>query len=366
MGRNKKKIRRTAAAAVTPLLLLAGEAAFFYLFSVDRFPERKMEKTERQLRREERKRAKKPRARFEKTVQEGVSWFLGQEPELVSITSYDGLKLCAYYLPAEGTRKERAEVSENSADAGEKASTAKERKAFAAAGSGEAAHPAKNILLLIHGYRAGGLTDFAGLYRFSHEQGYDLLVPFQRSHGPSEGKYICFGVKERYDCRDWAEYAVRLAGKNCNLYLSGISMGCATVLMAAGLPLPSNVRAIIADCGFTSPKEILKTVLKRDYHLPAFPLMNLTELLTRWRAGFGYSDASTLDAMKNCRIPVLFIHGEKDSFVPVQMTLDNYMACRAPKELLIVPGAVHAAASLQDPEGYQRAVLTFMKKYERS
>ena len=143
-------------------------------------------------------------------------------------------------------------------------------------------------------------------------------------------------------------------------------MGCATVLMAAGLPLPSNVRAIIADCGYTSPKEILKTVLKRDYHLPAFPIMNLTELLTRWRAGFGYSDASALDAMRNCRIPVLFIHGEKDTFVPVQMSLDNYMACRAPKELLIVPGAVHAAASLQDPEGYQRAVLAFMKKYERS
>ena len=127
--------------------------------------------------------------------------------------------------------------------------------------------------------------------------------------------------------------------------------------------LPETVRGIIADCGFTSPKEILKTVLKRDYHLPAFPLMNLTELLTRWRAGFGYSDASTLDAMKNCRIPVLFIHGEKDSFVPVQMTLDNYMACRAPKELLIVPGAVHAAASLQDPEGYQRTALAFLKKY---
>ena len=77
-------------------------------------------------------------------------------------------------------------------------------------------------------------------------------------------------MKERFDCRDWAEYAVRLAGEDCNLYLSGISMGCATVLMAAGLPLPANVRAIIADCGFTSPKEILKTVLNRDYHLPAF------------------------------------------------------------------------------------------------
>ena len=331
MVKNRKKIRRTAAAALTPLLLLAGETAFFYYYSVVRFPERRKEKTRRQLRREEKKRAKKPRARFENTVQEGIRWFLGQEPELHTITSFDGLKLCAYYLPAEAP------------------ASGKRRR---------------NILLLMHGYRAGGLTDFAGLYRFYHEQGYDLLVPFERSHGPSEGRYICFGVKERFDCRDWAEYAVRLAGEDCNLYLSGISMGCATVLMAAGLPLPSNVRAIIADCGFTSPKEILKTVLKRDYHLPAFPLMNLTELLTKWRAGFGYSDASTLDAMRNCRIPVLFIHGEKDTFVPVQMTLDNYMACSAPKELLIVPGAVHAAASLQDPEGYRRTALAFMKKYE--
>lgn len=350
MEKNRKKIRRTAAAALTPLLLLAGEAAFFYYYSVVRFPERRKEKTQRQLRREERKRAKKPRARFENTVQEGIRWFLGQEPELHTITSFDGLKLCAYYLPAEGTKKAPETEDAGTAAAKEEAPASGKRR--------------RNILLLMHGYRAGGLTDFAGLYRFYHEQGYDLLVPFERSHGPSEGRYICFGVKERFDCRDWAEYAVRLAGEDCNLYLSGISMGCATVLMAAGLPLPANVRAIIADCGFTSPKEILKTVLKRDYHLPAFPLMNLTELLTKWRAGFGYSDASTLDAMRNCRIPVLFIHGEKDTFVPVQMTLDNYMACSAPKELLIVPGAVHAAASLQDPEGYRRTALAFMKKYE--
>ena len=349
MGGTEKKLRRTAAAAAAPLLLLAGEAAFFYYYSIVRFPEKKKEKTKRQERREERKRAKKPRARFEETVQEGIRWFLGQQPELVSITSYDGLKLSAYYLPS-GQPDESAAPTKDASSVGTEGQSA--------------VHRPKNVLLLMHGYRAGGLTDFAGLYRFYHEQGYNLLVPFQRSHGPSEGRFICFGVKERYDCRDWAEYAVRRAGKDCNLYLSGISTGCATVLMAAGLPLPSNVRGIIADCGFTSPKDILKTVLKRDYHLPAFPLMNLTELLTKWRAGFGYSDASTLGAMKNCRIPVLFIHGEKDSFVPVQMTLDNYMACTAPKELLLVPGAPHAAACLQDPELYQRTALSFMKKYE--
>ena len=283
MEKNRKKIRRTAAAALTPLLLLAGEAAFFYYYSVVRFPERRKEKTRRQLRREERKRAKKPRARFENTVQEGIRWFLGQEPELHTITSFDGLKLCAYYLPAEAP------------------ASGKRRR---------------NILLLMHGYRAGGLTDFAGLYRFYHEQGYDLLVPFERSHGPSEGRYICFGVKERFDCRDWARYAARRFGEEEPLFLMGISMGCATVLMSLSLNLPPNVRGVLADCGFTSPWEIVRHVAKADFHLPAFPLLWLLDLWCRALAGFSLKEADTRKALGNSSLPVLFLHGKEDKFVP--------------------------------------------------
>lgn len=308
----KHKKALAAAVAAAPLTIVTGATAFFFYYSVVRFPAKRKKK--------------RNYGKFDQKIREGIQWFRDQKPEQVILTSNDGLRLSAFYLPSE--------------------------------------KPGRKLLILMHGYRAENFTDFSHLYRFYHEQGYDLLVPHQRSHGASEGRYICFGVKERYDCKMWADYAAVRFGRDCNLYLAGISMGCSTVLMAAGLKLPENVRGIIADCGFTCPEDIFRHVLKRDYHLPAFPLIPLTRLLTRWRAGFGYRQVNTKDVLAENKIPVLFIHGGKDDFVPVQMTLDNYMACSAPKELLIIPEAAHATSSLEDPEKYREAALRFMKKYE--
>lgn len=311
---NWKKIRKCVY-LLLPVTLLAGIVDFFFWYSIKRHKVRAQRKKASGF------------EDFRKEVEEGTRWFLEQEPERIALISYDGLKLKAFCLPAEQS-------------------------------SGK-------VLLLMHGYRSDGFTGFSGQYRFFHELGYDLLVPHQRSHGDSEGKYICFGIKERFDCKMWAEYAARRFGRDSNLYLSGISMGCTTVLMSAGLGLPENVRGLIADCGFTSPYDIFRQVLKRDFRMPGFPLLNLTEKLCRSIAEFGYRDVSTLDVMAENNIPVLFIHGGRDNFVPLQMTLDNYAACAAPKELFIAEEAGHAVSNFAQPEKYRETVLRFMEKYEK-
>ena len=127
--------------------------------------------------------------------------------------------------------------------------------------------------------------------------------------------------------------------------------------------LPDNVRGIIADCGYTSPKDIFAHVLKSNYGLPDYPLLNMTEMIARKKAGFGYEGFRIPEVMKKCHIPVLFIHGEKDTFVPTHMSIDNYLNCSAPKELLIVPNAVHATSSMENPELYRSRAAAFMGKY---
>ena len=213
-----------------------------------------------------------------------------------------------------------------------------------------------------HGYRSLATIDFALEAEFFHGLGYDVLLPYQRSHGESQGKYITYGVKERFDCRDWARYAAQRFGEDKPLFLMGISMGAATVLMASGLELPGNTRGIVADCGFTTPWDIMAHVARRDYRLPPFPLLYLLDGLARLRAGFRLKGADTRKALERNRIPVLFLHGEEDSFVPLSMTEENFAACRAEKRLYTVPGAGHAQSFGVDPEGCKRVLREFLER----
>mgnify|MGYP003781732641 CR=1 FL=1 len=262
---------------------------------------------------------------FKREIESGKTWFLSQNRDRITVTSYDGLKLVAYYLPA--------------------------------------ANESDKVMILMHGYRNDGFGDFSGLVEYYHSMGYHLLVPHQRSHGESEGTYICYGVKERYDLKQWTEYIVNRFDGNCSVYLSGISMGGATVLMAAGLELPVQVKGIIADCAFTSPWDIFAHVIKKDYNLPKFPFLYAADYISGKRAGFRFKECSTVSCMKRNKIPVLFIHGGRDTFVPTEMGYKNYEACAAPKEILIVDQAAHGTSNLVEPEVYRRTVIEFMEKW---
>ncbi len=217
-------------------------------------------------------------------------------------------------------------------------------------------------ILMMHGYRSIAENDFSCAMDYYYSCGYELILVDQRAHGKSSGSWIGFGVLERYDCLSWLRYLNDEFGA-IPTYLSGISMGCTTVLMASGLALPANVCGIIADCGFTSPKEIVAHVMKSKMHLPPAPLLPIISLFCRLIAGYSLNEYSTLDAMKINQLPILFIHGKEDHYVPPEMTLRNYEACIAEKELLIVDGAGHGTSYLQDREGVEKAIGAFLAKH---
>ena len=215
--------------------------------------------------------------------------------------------------------------------------------------------PGAPVELMMPGYRGIAERDLCGGVQRAFSLGRSVLIVDQRACGNSEGKVITFGIRERLDCLAWAEYLANRFGKDTKIILTGISMGAATVMMASVLPLPENVVGIIADCGYTSPKEIIKKVI-RDMKLPAAAFYPFVKLAARIYGGFDLEKATPIDAMGKCSLPVFFAHGEADDYVPHQMTLDNYAACKAPKVLLSVPHAGHGLAYVADPSGYIQAL----------
>ena len=229
-------------------------------------------------------------------------------------------------------------------------------------------YPAENpkrTVIMFHGWRSAWYHDFGFSADFMHDSGCNLLYIEQRSHGGSEGEFISYGILERYDAQAWVDFAVGRNTDDLPIYLCGISMGATTVLMAADLPLKNVVKGIIADCGFTSGEEIIKVIIDQNVHLlPKSLVYKYTDRACKRHTGFSYGDYSTVDALKNCHIPVLFIHGENDGFVPVSMTYENYDACAGEKDILVVPGALHGTSYAVDMEAYQNKVLTFFDKHD--
>ena len=250
--------------------------------------------------------------------------FLKENPsQEVQIESYDGLKLRGVWVPAETP---------------------------------------KGTILLAHGYRSSKLVDFSLAFGMYHALGMNILLPDQRSHGNSEGKYITFGVKESRDMQSWIAFHNQTFGK-FPLILSGLSMGASTMLYLADVDLPDNVKGIIADCGFTSPREIIKTVFHRVIHLPAAPTLWVADLFTRLFAGFSLTEKDTRNTLQNSKLPVLLVHGVDDGFVPCEMTRQAYAVCKEPKELLLVEGADHGVSFLTDKERYVGTVTAFLQKH---
>lgn len=211
-----------------------------------------------------------------------------------------------------------------------------------------------------HGYNGNAMRDFCGGNKISRESGHNSLLIDQRAHGMSQGKTISFGINERKDCLSWVRYAVDRFGEDTEIVLSGVSMGAATVLMASDLGLPKNVKAIVADCGYSSPKAIINKVM-RDSGLPdklMYPFVWLGALVF---GKFNLTASSAVSAVSESDVPILIIHGGADDFVPCYMAEEIYKACRSEKELLIVPGAGHGMSYLVDKDLYEKTVKDFIK-----
>ena len=263
-----------------------------------------------------------------KIIHPNKEWMLSQNLEHITIKSRDGLTLHGDYLKA---------FPENDIN---------------------------KIAICFHGYTSCGISDCSSIGRFLHSLGFDILIVDQRAHGKSEGDYVGFGILDRFDCISWMNYVNDRFDGQKDIVLFGVSMGGATVLMASGTEgFPENVRAIIADCAFTSPYDVFCHVLKKDYKLPRFPIMNINNYLSRKKAGYGFKDYSTLEAVRNTKCPILFIHGKNDNFVPTIMTEENYEACNSPKDILIVENASHAASYYENSKVYEAKVKEFLAEH---
>lgn len=218
--------------------------------------------------------------------------------------------------------------------------------------------PGAPVEIMFHGYQGSGERDLCGGVERCFLMGHSALVVDQRATGRSQGRAITFGIKERKDCLSWVEFAKSEFGEGVKIILTGISMGAATVLMSTTEPLPDNVKGILADCGYTSPREIIHIVLK-DRGLPIPLVYPFVKLGARIFGGFRLEEMSPLEAMKGCRIPVIFFHGEADDFVPCYMSRKNFEACTAMKELHTFPGAGHCLGYLVDQKGYLKALDGF-------
>ena len=223
---------------------------------------------------------------------------------------------------------------------------------------------AKRTVILVHGWRSSWNVDFSASSPFLHENGCNLLLIDQRCHGESGGDLISYGIEERYDVLAWLDW-LDVNHPGFPVYLCGISMGAATVLMAAELPVAQRVTAIIADCGYSTPDEIVKLTVGKTLKGFTAPTVAAVNLNCKMRAGFTLKSASPVEALaRNTEIPCFFIHGNDDDFVPVRMSIENYYACQAPKELYIVPGAGHGLSFLVNPEEYQRKTLDFFAAWD--
>ena len=219
----------------------------------------------------------------------------------------------------------------------------------------------ERIAVCFHGYTGQASSDVCGISDYYIRNGYSLLLVDQRAHGKSEGEYIGFGCLDRIDACSWIDWVIEHCGREVKIVLHGISMGGATVLMTGGLELPEQVKGIISDCGFTSPKKVFTHVLHSMYHMPAFPIMQITDIVNRKKAGYGLDECNAAREVRKARGPLLLIHGDADTFVPCSMCDEIEQNCQCRVTKLIVKGAAHAESYYKDMEAYENAMTEFLE-----
>ena len=256
-------------------------------------------------------------------IRRSYDWLCQHKAQDVYTQSRDGLKLHALWVPAENAR---------------------------------------GTVLFAHGYRSTYLVDFGGAMDLYHRQGFNLLIPDQRSHGKSEGKYITFGVKESKDMLCWLAYHNANFG-NFPVLLSGLSMGASTMMYLTDEPLPDNARGFVVDCGFSSPYAILDSVFRSVTHLPGWLCLWATNIFTKLFAGFGLREKDSRKTLAKNRLPIIMVHGKADDFVPCAMSEEAYEICAGEKQQLFVEEAGHGLSFLVDKESYVATVNAFIEKY---
>lgn len=252
-------------------------------------------------------------------------WFGEQTPVEFTRTNDENHALRAYYLPAD--------------------------------------KPSDIYAFLSHGYRSTAKGEFPRIAKFYHDEGINVFMIDHQAAGESEGGLITFGQREARDGLKWLDFMKETFGDDIKIILHGISMGCATVTAMTGAPtLPDNVKFTVADCGYTSMLDEFShnlTLMK----IPQFPLLNAVGVIHRAATGMSMKENAPIDAVKNARAPILFIHGANDDFVPTPMVYELYDACSSEKELLVVDGAKHAESFKINPDAYKAKVRDFIAKY---
>ena len=307
------KKKYTAAAVFLGLLAVseAGGSAYFYR----RTMKRNRVKMERTM-----KMAGTDWNQYKDFMKERKNYMMAQPHEDVWITSEDGLKLHGTWFPREDETK---------------------------------------VVICFHGYTSQGMNDYIGLSGYYLKHGYSMLLVDERAHGQSEGEYIGFGCLDRKDALGWIGWVLKECGESVQILLHGTSMGGSTVLMASGLELPPQVKGIVSDCAFTSPKYVFTHVLHTMYHLPAFPMIQIADRVNKEKAGYGLDECNAAREVQKATVPILFIHGEADTFVPCRMCKEIYENCASPKQILTIPGAAHAESYYKDTAAYEQALDTF-------
>lgn len=217
------------------------------------------------------------------------------------------------------------------------------------------------VKIIFHGYRSFALRDATGGFSMAQKLGINVLAVDMRAHGNSEGHVITFGIWERRDCLSWIKYVNERFGKETPIVLSGLSMGAATVLMAATLPMPDNVCCILADSPYSSPAAIIKQVCK-DSHIPSKMAYPFIKTAARLLGGFNLEQTSALIGAEVSSVPILLLHGEDDRFVPCSMSEEIDEASYNMTKLVTFPDAGHGLSYLVHPEAYEKAVFDFLRK----
>ena len=215
------------------------------------------------------------------------------------------------------------------------------------------------IEILFHGYKGSAERDLCGAVYRCFALGHNALIVDHRASGKSDGRVISFGINESRDCLDWINFVIKNIDANAKIIITGISMGAATVMTAAGRELPKNVVGVLADCGYTSTKDIIKKVVT-DMKLPAnivYPFARLGAIIF---GGFDPDSSSPIESMKKCALPIIFFHGDSDDYVPCYMSKQNFDACASErKHLVITEGAGHGLCFPTDTDAYFCEVRKF-------